>query len=157
MRYMKKTEFIKYITSDLSISWDNFPGDATLAKMFEDESKSKELTPKAVQKMLLDNYWINKSINNLYDTNGKKINKNKATKAAAEGLIAFFKENKIRKSMTEDELYFKFKNENIDSHEPHYTALAEVISASFEKFGKPPLFHKTQDRIIRYDWEKEAT
>lgn len=68
----------------------------------------------------------------------------------AQAVLEHFKKNNIRKETTFSTAFKPRAN----SHE-YFPDLAETMVSVIELHGRPPLFHKKQDKVLRYEWEKE--
>jgi hypothetical protein len=152
---MKRSEFVKCLVGGLSDIWDHVHGTDSFAKIFNDNSKSDFLSLDSIQTELNSIHLIKHVYSSLFDKIGNKLDLKIATADAAKELENFFKVSNIRKTITYDGFCDRYLQKAKHNYDDHVFALAEVITRGLEKTGRPPLFHKRQDKVLRYDWENE--
>jgi hypothetical protein len=151
---MERSEFVKFVNRQIDRMLDSVDDDTLVEEIFPDQQKSKFCSPDAFQEFL-EEPMLRICLNTLNDSQGNELDLNKVLPKIAKVLSKHYQDKKITKTMTFADAFPP--TEPIDLNHPGYwDELSELIVRELEKYGKPPLFHKRQDKVLRYDWEKET-
>lgn len=150
---MKRSEYLKALDSAIEMMFDSCGDETPIGKMFS-KTMDGEFTSEDMKRFLLSPYLNNhKDIYCFFwDSDGTAMKKELFIDNCSNILLAWFSDKGYTKETTYEEA---FPYKTITNPEC-FKELAEVIVEVIERFGRPPLFHKTQDRILRFDWEKES-
>lgn len=149
---MKRSEYFKIVQTALNGMFSSCNDDTKVGKMFAHEDPSAEFN---IQNFIvfLNSSYLTKYQNiygHLFTDSGQTINIKELSPVVANAILEHFRGSNINKETTFAEA-FAPRNNSID----YFPELAEVIVHSLEQHGKPPLFHQRQDKILKYEWERE--
>lgn len=151
---MKKSEYIKRINNGIDMMFDSVGDDTLIGRMFAHNTNINDSFTRNDFINFLNSPYLNSHLNifsGFYQENGDKIDLDKFKEDCAKELLNYFQNNNIKKTHKFDEI-FNYKSL---TNPQYFIELAEIISNTISNHGKPPLFHKRADKILRYDWEKE--
>lgn len=150
---MKKSEFIKDLYKNLDMMFDGISDSTEVGSMFSKDSKNSKFTKNDFKSFLKSEYLNNylKVYDKVFTEDGEKIDKDSFFNDASIELLNHFKIKDITKNKTFLEA---FPYESI-TDPAYFKEIAIIITNVLEKYGQPPLFHKSQDKVIKYQWEPE--
>jgi hypothetical protein len=151
---MKKSEFSRNLSESIDLMFNRVSDETLIGEMFSG-SKAKIFSRSDFVSFLKSPFLIKfKGLwKGLYAQDGKPMDQEAFFLDAAQSLLDHFNQKK----MTKDKKFADCFNYKKGLTEPGYfDEISEVITNCLVKHGSPPLFHKTQDKILRYAWEKES-
>lgn len=149
---MKKSEFVNQLSKSIERMFEHISDSTKVGVMFSNsDAPTWELEDfnQFLKSEFLDGF--EKIYDGLSQSNGNEIDKESFFKEASKDLLEWFNKNYITKEKTFMQC-FPYKS---ISRPGYFDNMSEVIVNRLEQFGKPPLFHRSQDKVIRYDWEPE--
>lgn len=152
IKIMKKSEFVGRLSRSIERMFDRVSDTTKVGIMFSDSDEPNwKLADfnQFLKSEFLDGFV--KIYDGLSQPNGNEIDKESFFKEASKDLLEWFNRNNITKEKTFIQC-FPYKS---ISHPGYFDNMSEIIVNRLEQFGKPPLFHKSQDKVIRYGWEPE--
>lgn len=152
---MRRSEYIQQLDVGIEMMFDAVDDNTPIGQIFShpDNHSLTEFQKKDFIHFLKKSY-LNSHLqifDGFYDSNGIKINLDLFREECATSLLNYFKENSFKKGNSFSDV-FSYKSL---TNPQYFIELSEVIVSVLEKYGKPPLFHKRADKILRYDWDKE--
>lgn len=145
---MKKEEYVRIFCLSLESMYSSVGDNTNITKMF---GENDLITAQSLEKFLLSPFLVNyKNIyNGFYTKDGSQINLDNFVKQASKNLLIWF-DNKNYKTHSTFGSFFNYDK----LEKTYFKEISLIIVNTLEEFGKPPLFHKRADKILRYDWEK---
>jgi hypothetical protein len=151
---MKKSDYINELSQSINSMFDEVGDKTPLGSMFGAKQTTQgrfsvnDFVDFLKSPFLVKFKGMWRKVSN---TKGKDIDLESFYTEAGNELLLYFKTKKF----TKDKLFedcFTAKNIHGDGY---FDDLAMVITNVLEKYGKPPKFHKSRDKVLKYDWDSE--
>lgn len=152
MSSIKKSEFISRVARTMESLLSSQYNIKTIGEAFSDRTQKRtnlDFTKQDFIHFLSLPYLVKFShlYSGLFDKSGDRIaNLDDFYDKCADDLLVFFKENGYE---------FQTDINVLETDFEYMDGIAKVVVNRLEQYGKPPLFHKSQDKVLRYEWAKE--
>jgi len=151
MANIKKSNYIKKLSNQIMNMFDSCGDNSLIGEMFSKDSNLGNFKKEDFVDFLNSSYFKSIGIFRLFDKKGEVLDFELFKEEASLELLRYFEENKFEKNKKFSECFFY----NKENGKNYFDEMALIIVNVLEKYGKPPLFHKTRDKVLRYDWEAE--
>jgi hypothetical protein len=154
---MKKSELVNRIERGIDMMFNSVGDNTPIGSMFS-STQNRELAEFTKEDFLdfLNQPYLNSHLgifDGFYSKGGEHIDLSLFKDECSKNLLDYFNNNNFKKGKSFDEV---FPYKSLSKQPQYFLELAEIIVNTLDKYGKPPLFHKRVDEILRYDWEKES-
>lgn len=150
---MKKSQFIKELYNHIDGMFNSVSDSTKIGSMFSKDSSNDKFTKNDFKCFLKSSYLDNykEVYDKVFTPKGDDINKETFFNEASNELLKYFEKN----NLTKDKIFLESFPYESRTDPAYFKGIATVITDVLEKYGRPPLFHKSQDKVIKHDWEPE--